>query len=169
MKKLSSALALSLTLLVVYTAYTGRISSITLVTGLIISVTISLLLAKEQAVGVSFKPRSILKAIYLFKYSYHFLITEIKEHAEVAKIILGTETRIRPGLVEIPLEIESGTAMAILALTITNTPGTIAVHLDVNKKSMIVHWINVKVDDPSKAKEIIVGKFENLAKRVLEQ
>lgn len=163
-----SILALSLVLLVVYTAYTGRISSITLITGLAISLIISLFLAEERVIEV-FNPKSLSKTPYLLKYLHRFLIMEIKEHVEVARIVLSTKTRIRPGLVEIPIEAESDTAMAILALTITNTPGTIAVHLDVNKKTMLVHWIDIKTDDPLKAKEIIVGELEHLTKEVFRR
>ncbi|MEM1628546.1 MAG: Na+/H+ antiporter subunit E [Desulfurococcaceae archaeon] len=160
MRKLLSNILLTLILMGIYIAYTGKITSITLITGFAISLTISTLLAKSDAANI-LGP----KMFYLFKYIYHFIITEIKEHLEMARIILGRRT-IKPGLVEIPVKAESNTALALLALTITNTPGTIAVHVNTEKKTMIIHWIDVKSEDIGEAAKMILGEFEHLAKKI---
>jgi multicomponent K+:H+ antiporter subunit E len=70
----------------------------------------------------------------------------------VAKQILGSEDRIRPGFVWVPLTIRDAYGTASLASIITMTPGTLSVDLSPDQRYLLVHALHV--DDPA---ELIAG------------
>ena len=75
-------------------------------------------------------------AIYLV---YPFFWELVKSNIDVAiRVITGD---IRPGIVKIPSRQTSDVGTAILANSITLTPGTLTV--DAKGKNLFVHWINV--------------------------
>lgn len=161
MKKLLSNALLVLVLTTLYVGYAGRLSVFTIVSGLLVSTGLVLLLSKT---GALFAPS--FKLPYLVRYAWRFALVEIKEHLELSKIILRGASKIKPGFIEIPVSLESKTALAVIALTITNTPGTIAVDVDPGRKTMLVHWVDIKTEDPVEASRIILGVFERLAEKI---
>ncbi|MEM4482154.1 MAG: Na+/H+ antiporter subunit E [Desulfurococcaceae archaeon] len=163
MRKLYSTITTLTLLLLVYIIYTGRVGALTLVSALAVSSLITLYINKHlQFKGLpSINLRILIDST---KFLYLFIITEFKEHIELSKIILSREIKLNPGLIDIPIELSSETGSSLVALTITNTPGTIAVDVDLERKMMTVHWINIKTTDVLKAKQIILGEFELLAR-----
>lgn len=161
MKRLLSKIFIVLTLLAIYIAYTGRVNTLTISTGLLVSIAVVIVLEKIKMTRIPG-----MKIYRFLQYVYYFMIVEIKEHIEVAKIILKPGIVIRPGFIEIPLKVESEVSIAILALSITNTPGTIAVDVNKSKKTMIVHWIDIKSENRIEAANMILGKLEDIAKEV---
>lgn len=82
-------------------------------------------------------------AMYLV---YPFFWELAKSNIDVAiRVITGD---IRPGIVKIPSKQKSDVGVAMLANSITLTPGTLTVDVD-SKKNLYVHWINVKNKKPS--------------------
>ncbi|MEM4717469.1 MAG: Na+/H+ antiporter subunit E [Desulfurococcaceae archaeon] len=161
MKRILSNGLVLLLLMTIYIAYTGRLNTITLLSGFTISLVITLFLGKSRTM----KTLGV-KLYHIIEYLYYFVVAIIREHIEVTKIILKPGIVIRPGFIEIPVKVESESSLALIALTITNTPGTIAVDVDKNRKKMIVHWIDVKSEDPDKAASIILGKLESILKNI---
>ena len=90
----------------------------------------------------------------------------IKANFDVAYRVLHPAMPIKPGIVKVKLELKSDFARAILANSITMTPGTIAV--DIIDDYLYVHWIYVSSDDPDIYGKKISGRFEKYIKKTFE-
>ena len=73
---------------------------------------------------------------------------------------------IKPGIVKVRLELKSDIAKAILANSITMTPGTISV--DLVGDILYVHWIYVGSFDPAVYQNKVAGRFEKYIKRIFD-
>jgi multicomponent K+:H+ antiporter subunit E len=67
---------------------------------------------------------------------------------EVAQLVVGPLARLRPRVVAVPLDIDDPVVAAVLAATVTLTPGTVSVDLDVGARLLTVHVLNA-ADDQS--------------------
>jgi multicomponent K+:H+ antiporter subunit E len=63
---------------------------------------------------------------------------------EVARRILGRESRIHPGFVWVPLDIRNGHGIAALAGIITMTPGTLSAELSADQRHLLVHCFHLE-------------------------
>ncbi len=90
----------------------------------------------------------------------------IKANFDVAYRVLHPAMPIKPGIVKVKLELQSDFARAMLANSITMTPGTIAV--DIIDEYLYVHWIYVSSDDPEEYSRRIAGRFEKYIKKTFE-
>ena len=79
------------------------------------------------------------------------------------RVITG---KINPGIVRVQTSLKNSYAMAMLANSITLTPGTLTVDVDENNGTYYIHWINITKVEPTG--EDIYGSFEEWAKRVVE-
>ncbi len=64
----------------------------------------------------------------------------------VARLVLGPVSSLRPRLVTIPLDIADPVVASILAGTVTLTPGTISVDLDLQARRLVVHALDATSD-----------------------
>lgn len=64
----------------------------------------------------------------------------------VAKLVLGPIDRLRSGFVALPMDAESDIEVTTLANSITLTPGTITVHVDPPKRTIVIHAIDIGQD-----------------------
>jgi len=71
----------------------------------------------------------------------------VLSNIEVARRILGPESRIHPGFVWVPLDLRNGHGIAALAGIITMTPGTLSAELSADRKHLLVHCFHL--DDPA--------------------
>ena len=71
----------------------------------------------------------------------------ILHNFHVAKLNLGPVKKLRPAFLEIPIELQNDTAISILVGIISMTPGTIAADLSANKRSLLVHGLDVEDAD----------------------
>ncbi|MBS7661414.1 Na+/H+ antiporter subunit E [Pseudomonas lalucatii] len=72
---------------------------------------------------------------------------------QVAKLILGPGARLRPAFVEIPLRLEDELALTMLASVISLTPGTVSADLSDDRKTLLVHSLDVG-DEAAMVREI---------------
>lgn len=72
--------------------------------------------------------------------------------------------RINPGLIKVPTGLESDFAQALLASSVTLTPGTVAIEAE--KDYLYVHWLAVDTLDPVKAAHKIKGNYEKQIGRI---
>jgi multicomponent Na+:H+ antiporter subunit E len=72
----------------------------------------------------------------------------------VAKLVLGPLDRLRSGFVAVPMDSETDVEITVLANSITLTPGTITVHVEPEKRVIIVHAIDVG-HDPEEVRQSI--------------
>ena len=73
---------------------------------------------------------------------------------------------IKPGIVKVKMNLESDIGRTFLAMSITMTPGTIAV--DIIDDHIYIHWIYVSSEDPEVYGRKISGRFEKHLKRIFE-
>jgi multicomponent K+:H+ antiporter subunit E len=86
---------------------------------------------------------------------------------EVAKLILfrrGESLRTR--YVSVPLDLETPEAIAMLAGTITMTPGTVSADLSADGKALLVHCLDT--GDPEATVAAIKARYERRLKRIFE-
>ncbi|NJE05219.1 cation:proton antiporter [Thermococcus sp. M36] len=104
--------------------------------------------------------------IYLPQYIVIMAFRLLESNLRVAKNVILMD--INPGIIKIKTDLHSDTGIAILANSITLTPGTLT--LDVNKKLgetyLYVHWIEVETLNREKAGEKIKGDIEEWLKKV---
>jgi len=103
---------------------------------------------------------------WLFIYLFIFIWECLKANFDVAYRILHPALPIKPGIVKVKLDITSKFGRAILANSITMTPGTITV--DIIDDYIYIHWIYVHSTDPEIYSKKISGRFEKYIKRIFE-
>jgi multicomponent K+:H+ antiporter subunit E len=83
---------------------------------------------------------------------------------EVARRILGAESRITPGFVWVPLDISNLHGITALASIITLTPGTLSAELAEDRRHLLVHCFNLHDADATVA--AIKDRYESLLKEI---
>lgn len=151
-------------IIAIYVLFTGSISVYTLVTGTVISVILSTVTAK-YIITNEYKVVDVKRLIYLVFYFFKYMsIIEAKAHIDVAKRIFTMD--IKPGIVKIPVGVETRYARLLIMGSITNTPGTVVV--DEKNGYFYVNWINVTTDKPEEARKQISEEFEHYAYKIFE-
>lgn len=151
-------------ILVFFIISTGSFKYYTLVIGVIVSA-ITTYLFESSIVKKTLRLYDVLKLLYLFKYIVYFVKAEIHAHLELVEIILFNKP-IRPAIVAVPYHVESDYGVTLIALTVTNTPGTIVLNIDTNSKLMYIHWINASTFNPDEARLVITSGFEKLVEKI---
>ena len=104
----------------------------------------------------------------LIAYVFIFLGELVKANLDVARRCFGGCREVNPGIVKVPVGLEGDYAQAMLANSITLTPGTIT--LDIaeqdGKTWYYIHWIDVAETDREKAGKIIKGRLEKGIRRI---
>ncbi|MDD5831960.1 MAG: Na+/H+ antiporter subunit E [Clostridiales bacterium] len=102
-----------------------------------------------------------------------FPVELIRANVDMAFRALSPKLRIDPGIVKIPVGLSSEYGQAMLADSITLTPGTITMDVaedteDDNKTYFYIHWIDASAEDPQAAGEAIKGGMEKYIRRIWE-
>ena len=90
----------------------------------------------------------------------------VKSNIDVAILILGPESRIKPSFVWVPLDLTDPHAKAALAGIITMTPGTLSSDFSEDEKYLLVHALNV--DDAAQLVFDIKNRYELPLKEIFE-
>ena len=179
MKKTSSAAVLSTGIVcyIFWLLVTGQIVSIckgtpsvqVLIAGLLVSFFVALFSARFF---IHEKPFYLLGKLPSYL-AYCFAIFPIelwKANVDVAKRALNPSLPVNPGIVKIPSNMKSEYGQAMLANSITLTPGTIT--MDITEEEgqtwYYIHWIDVATQDPVEAGEAIKGTLESWTGRIWE-
>jgi multicomponent Na+:H+ antiporter subunit E len=151
---------------VVYIIFSGSVSIYDIITGIIISAVAGLLFSELLVKTVS-KSLSLKRLGYLVKYAfYYFFVAEYLAHKDVIKRILNPKMPINPGIVRVPYEVSTDYAVVGVANSIINTPGTVVIDLDEEKKLFYVHWIDVTTQEPKECRKAICESFEKYLTKV---
>ena len=113
------------------------------------------------------KPSALLN---LIAYIPVFFVALVKSNIDVAKRALSPKVDVNPGIVKIKTDLKSDYGLAMLANSITLTPGTITMDIKENdgEYEMFIHWIDVKTQDVEEASEEIKGNFEPRIRRIFK-
>ena len=82
----------------------------------------------------------------------------VLSNIEVARRILGPESRIHPGFVWVPLDIANPYGIAALAGIITMTPGTLSCDITADRRWLLVHCFHL--DDAQAAVAEMKQRYE---------
>ncbi len=153
---------------ITYIVFSGSTRLYDLVTGAVVAVVVGLLVA-NIVVEKPGKLAQIWRLGYLIAYAfYYFFVAEVKSHLDVMYRILHPRMPVNPGIVRVPYSVETDYAMTTIANSITNTPGTVVVDVDTEKKILYVHWINIKGVEPGVTRKNISETFEKFAKKIFD-
>lgn len=97
-----------------------------------------------------------------------FMWELIKANVSMARYALSPKLKINPGIVRVPVSLESEYGLAMLADSITLTPGTITMDIEQEegKTWFYIHWIDVTQFDRDKAGDDIKGTLEKWVGRI---
>ena len=99
-----------------------------------------------------------------------FIVFFFKEltiaNLRVAYSVLAPNSQMRPGIVAIPLDIESDAEITMLANLITLTPGTLSLDVSDDRKVLYVHGMHVY--DLDQFRQDIKNGFERKVREVFE-
>ncbi|KNZ34460.1 MAG: hypothetical protein AD742_02840 [Methylibium sp. NZG] len=90
----------------------------------------------------------------------------VTSNIDVAQLILGRESSIRPAFVWVPLSITDPHGIVVLAGVITMTPGTLSADLSDDRKHLLVHAFNV--DDEAALVATIKARYETPLREIFE-
>lgn len=168
MLRLLKAIAPAIFAFVLYIVYSGGVKLYDVVTGVIISIIVGVSLG-SLVIDDWKKSLSIKRLLYLAKYFFrYFLIDEVKAHWNTIKLGLHPEMPIRPGIVRVPINSKSEYAITMVAVSITNTPGTVVVDVDKEKGILYVNWIYVVSEKPDIAYREIAATFDRYAIKIFD-
>ena len=148
---------------------TGSFDHQELIAGAIVSVVVALFSAKflihENAFWLIHPARFFSLLIYIL---IIFPWELLKANLDVAFRAFGPGPRVNPGIVKVPVGLKSDYGRAMLADSITLTPGTITMDLteEDGQTWFYVHWIDVKDAEGTKAGDIIKGTLEKWVRRI---
>jgi multicomponent Na+:H+ antiporter subunit E len=100
---------------------------------------------------------------WLIKYSFYLIIEIYKSGLSIIPNIISGHSN--PDIVEIYTDLDSNLQVALLANSITLTPGTIT--MDVHGQRLKVLWMDPKTKNVTMAGIMIKGRLEKLLKEVL--
>lgn len=103
-------------------------------------------------------PPRVHKPLKLCLFFLRVLGDIVIANLQVAKLILGPSSRLRPAFVEIPMLLEDELALTMLASIISLTPGTVSADLSDDRKTLLVHGLDV--DDEATLVEQIKTRYE---------
>jgi len=148
-------------------------SSATLPADLLVGAAVSfigaLLVANVLTTGSGSKIFNPRRWAWLLAYALHyFTLMELRAHLDVIKRILHPKMPIRPGIVRVPYHVETDHGIVAVANSVTNTPGTVVVDLDVEARRFYIHWIDVLSTEEQACFEAITKGFERYAEKAFE-
>ncbi len=134
----------------------GRFEPVFLVLGLCASAAVAALQAAHPGPP---NPTLPLKGflIYMPWLLGRILVSNLRTFA----LILNPRLPIEPRMIRYPLKLKNPAAVALLANSITLTPGTVTVEM--NEKELLVHTL-----DEGGAEDLTSGRFEEKIKRIFE-
>ena len=158
-------LTLFIILILFWLLLTFELSPANLVTGAVAALIATLFFGKYFVRDVKkfFQPA---RYFWLLVYLFIFIWECLKANFDVAYRVLHPAMPIRPGIVKVRLNLESDIGRTFRAMSITMTPGTIAV--DIIDDYIYIHWIFISSTEPEVYSKKISGRFEKHLKRIFE-
>ncbi|WDC83837.1 Na+/H+ antiporter subunit E [Caloramator sp. mosi_1] len=166
--KLSSVLSTFIFCYLFWILFTWTFTSQELIAGAVVSLLVAVLTARFFIHENAFYLFNPVKFINLVLYIFIFLKELWKANVDVARRSLNPNLPVNPGIVKVPVSLESEYGMSMLANSITLTPGTITMDIteENGKHYYYIHWIDVSEKDREKAGEAIKGTLESWIRRI---
>ena len=140
-----------------------------LIAGAIVSVIVGAFSAKFFIHTKAFHFLNPIRLLCLLFYSVIIFMWELlKANCDVAKRAFSL--KVNPGIIKVEVDLKSEYAQAMLANSITLTPGTITMDIaqEGEKLYYYIHWIDVATTDSKLAGDMIKGRLEKWTRRIWE-
>lgn len=145
---------------------TGDLDLQSTVVGIVVAIFVGLFLGdkipKALGIGTIFR-RLFWLIVYVPMFSWYVILANL----DVLYRVVHPDMPIRPGIVKVKTTLTNPAGRAMLANSITLTPGTMTVDIT-DDGYLYIHWINVKSEDIEQATRHIVSKFEGVLRRIFE-
>jgi multicomponent Na+:H+ antiporter subunit E len=138
-----------------WTALTERLTAANFLFGLVVA-HLALRLSRGERARVRKTGPALRFAAFFAK---EVLVSALR----VAVDVLAPRPRMRPAVVGVPLDVRTDGQITLLAILITLTPGTLALDVSPDRRTLLVHAMFA--DDAERVRREIKGGFE---RRILE-
>jgi len=109
----------------------------------------------------------IRKPFTILRLFAQVVLDMLRSNVQVARaILLGTRPGTRRALVEIPLELEDPSGLAVLAMIVTFTPGTVWVQLSADRRLLLLHVF--AIEDEATLVEFIKRRYERALMEIFQ-
>ncbi len=155
-----SMFSLNLLLALVWTLLSGQFRPAGFIAGFVLGY-LALSLVRDVGRPSSYfeKPRQVARFVSFF------LRDLVRANLRVAYEVMTPTHRMQPGIVAIPLDLESDEAITLLANLITLTPGALSLEVSSDRKTLYVHSMYVR--DPESFRREIKDGFERRVRELL--
>ena len=151
-------LLLNITLALAWVALTEEFTFTNFAEGFLLAFLVLLLTQRGRAMTVYSRKFFVVLAFLLF-----FLWELVKANIRVTYEVLTPTHHMRPGIVAVPLDVQTDLQITLLATLITLTPGTLSLHVSADRATLYVHGMFI-ADREAFVRSIKRG----LERRVLE-
>lgn len=117
-------------LFILWIIFNGRFTPEVAVIGLIVSGAIFLFICKFMDYSIRKERMFYMLIPWMIKYAFILLTEIVKANIATAKLVLNPKIEVEPRIVTFKPDIRSGFLKAVLANSITLTPGTITINIE---------------------------------------
>ena len=149
----------SFSVLVVWLGLHSSLAPLHVVSGAFLAVLIPMLLTRPLGDRVTIRRPGVA-----FRLAGIVVWDIIVANLAVARRVLGPLARLRPGFIEVPLDLTHPDAVALLASIIAITPGTVVSDIDEARTRILVHVLDL--DDPARLVAEIKHRYERPLKEI---
>ncbi len=104
----------------------------------------------------------------LLRYLGRLLSDIVIANLQVAQLILTRPAQsLRPCFILLPLDLQDEWAIAVLAATITLTPGTVVIEMTPDRRQLLIHGLDVENEVALIA--VLKNRYETLLKEIFAQ
>jgi len=144
---------------------TGKLDLQSVIAGVVVAIFVGLLFGDKIARELPLS-RVFSRIFWLLVYIPIFFWYVVVANLDVVYRVVHPDMPIHPGIVKVKTTLTNPAGRAMLANSITLTPGTLTV--DMVDEYLYIHWINVQAEDVEGATQEIVSKFEGMLRRIFE-
>lgn len=100
----------------------------------------------------------VRKPFLLCRFVFIVFYDVVRANIQVARLVLGSRQKLKPGFIEVPMKIEDEFVLATLACVISLTPGTVSAGLSQDHKRLLLHALDAS--DPRGLTREIKERYE---------
>ena len=108
----------------------------------------------------------LIKIRRIAGFAAFFIWDLLKANLRVAHDVLTPRHHMRPGVIAVPLELESEMEILVLTTLITLTPGTLSLDVSSDRRTLYIHAMYI--DDPETFRREIKQGYERRVREVMQ-
>jgi multicomponent Na+:H+ antiporter subunit E len=141
-------------LAIVWAGLLGEFSAVNLTSGFVVGYLV-LWLPYHLGGSSSYFTKIQRWIAFLFFYGWEVLRSSVR----VARDVLAPQHRLKPGVIAVPLDLQTDAEITVLANLITMTPGSMSIDVSADHSTLYVHVM--RVQDPDTVRREIKDTLED--------